>query len=84
MIISEEQARLAAECLRSQRGATGVIAHPDLSGDLMERVFETLSHEPDLREDRVADARARLAGATPTSGDVASKMISRIISDALR
>lgn len=84
MIISDEQARIAAECLRDQPASIGVAVHPELSSDLLDRVMATLAEEPDLRADRVEEARARLEHHTTTPDDVASKMISRIISDSLR
>jgi UDP-N-acetylglucosamine:LPS N-acetylglucosamine transferase len=82
MIISDTQARLAAEHLRSQ-GGCGPCPHQELSPELLERVLETVASAPDTRTDRVAEARDRLADGLD-SHDVAAKMLSRIAADSLR
>jgi hypothetical protein len=83
MQISNEQARLAAEQLRSSHGF-GHPNNPHISPELMARVFEEIDHCPETRRDRVAAAKEHLQHGEPESSDVARMMISRIVSDALR
>jgi hypothetical protein len=83
MQISNEQARLAAEELRS----TSEDPPPDtpqISPELMARVFEEIDHCPETRRDRVAAAKEHLEHGDLETSDVARMMISRIVSDALR
>ncbi len=83
MQISNEQARLAAEQLRSTT-TTRFRTPLDISAELMARVFEEIDHCPETRRDRVAAAKEHLEHGEPESSDVARMMISRIVSDALR
>ena len=91
MIISEEQVQRAIEYLQTSEthGTGDGGAHPvpvDLlvPSELLSRVTAALSELPDVREDRVAEARMRINGTRPASEDVASKLIGRVISDAIR
>jgi hypothetical protein len=83
MIISEQQARLAAGCVGPPIGAIRT-THPDISPELMERILIAIDATPELRAARVVEARARLAVGFPASEDIAEKIIARAISDALR
>ena len=83
MQISNEQARLAAEQLRSTPKDEPVNT-PHISPELMARVFEEIDHCPETRRDRVAAAREHLEHGDLESSDVARMMISRMVSDALR
>lgn len=83
MQISNEQARLAAEQLRSHPDDP-IPDSPRISPELMARVFEEIDHCPETRRDRVAAAREHLEHGDLESSDVARMMISRIVSDALR
>lgn len=84
MIISDEQARLAAQYLRShEQGRTGV-EHVELEPRLLDQVRETIQATPETRDERVREARDRLVVGEPDSQEVAAKMISRIVSDSLR
>jgi hypothetical protein len=83
MQISSEQARLAAEQLRSTPDEIPPEA-PHISAELMARVFEEIDLCPETRRDRVAAAREHLEHGDLESSDVARMMISRIVSDALR
>ncbi len=83
MQISNEQARLAAEQLRSTPDEP-LPDTPHISRELMARVFEEIDHCPETRRDRVAAAKEHLEHGEPESSDVARMMISRIVSDALR
>jgi hypothetical protein len=82
MIISDEQARLAAQYLRSRRNANDS-GHEAVSADVLAQAFAVVEKTPETRNERVQEAIAHLA-MSPDSHEVASKMISRIISDSLR
>lgn len=84
MIISDEQARAAAAYLKST-GLKPCIGHACVVPDEVIRMAVRAAEEaPDLREDRVAEARERLGSGSVDSSEVAEKMLSRIVSDALR
>lgn len=83
MIISDEQARLAAQDLRSGPHSPRR-RHPEISDDLMKLFVDAVENAPDPRGDRVRSARIGLNSGAIDSRAVASKMISRIISDSLR
>ncbi len=84
MIISDEQARAAAQYLKANP-AQGCDLHGcDVSPAIMQAARAAVDGAPDLRADRVAEARERMAGHALDSRDVADKMISRIVSDSLR
>lgn len=83
MIISDEQARLAALDLKN--------IHPDdvthfaaVSEDLLAAARAIVEDTPELRPDRVSEARMHMGAGVFDSQEIASKMISRIISDHLR
>jgi hypothetical protein len=87
MIISDKQARLAFECLHSTEGGGepgAADVAPKVPRELLERVNEALSEMPETRTDRVAQAKADLAGGVCSAGDVAHKIIARAICDSLR
>jgi hypothetical protein len=50
----------------------------------MARVLHAVDATPELRPERVVEARARLALGVPSSEDIAEKIIARAICDALR
>jgi len=52
--------------------------------ELLSRVIAALAATPDLREERVAEARERCGSDLPDSEDIASKLIGRLVSDAVR
>lgn len=86
MIISDEQAKLAAAYIR-ERGNGDVPgpvgARSDVSEALVEKVRRSVESMPETRTDRVAEARS-LLHEQPGADAVASKMLSRIVSDSLR
>ncbi len=85
MIISDEQARAVAQHLKSHAGprvCTGVSC--SVSSDLMDKAVAAAFDAPEIREDRLAEARIRMDAGMLDSHDVAEKMISRILSDSLR
>lgn len=87
MIISDTQARLALSCLHTDEGDGGPgvddACMRKVSPELLERVKDVLRDTPDLRPDRVAQARDDIAESRYSSADVASKIIARVISDSL-
>jgi len=84
MIISDEQARLAADyllasCSTRECGATSAVSDVTIAA-----AHAVAERTPETRSDRILSARAHLNTHRYTSHDIASKMISRIISDCLR
>ena len=64
--------------------AAGVAVHLDESA-VPREVDEVLSHMPDVRVDRVAEARRRLeSGDTPSAQELADRMLGRLVCDRLR
>lgn len=84
MMISEEQARLAAENLRSPGNPGPALAAGGISPELMQRVMIALASQPETRQERVREAQLHLESGALTSDAVADKMIARIVSDSLR
>lgn len=84
MIISDEQARAAARYLRDTHGDTGSTAVAQVPDDIIERACEAAAASPDTRPERVVEAVERMKTHTLDSHDIAEKMLSRILSDALR
>lgn len=83
MIISDEQARLAAQALR-QPSACGGRPHATVSPELFDRVYAAVLETPETRSERVREAMHYLDAGVPDPHEIARKMISRIISDSLR
>jgi hypothetical protein len=83
MIISDEQARLAAQALKSSPPDVGS-AHSDISPEFLEEVRLAVRNAPETRSDRVAQAVAFLDSGIVDSRMVAHMMISRAICDSLR
>lgn len=85
MIISDEQAHLAAEYLHSKRAPSerASATSAGISPDLVQRVRDEIESAPETRGERVAEARAHLSEG-PSDDEVAAKMLGRIISDSLR
>jgi len=83
MIISDKQALLAARDLKAHH-ADPINSHPVVSDDLMAAARAIIEETPELRGDRVTEARDYLGSGEIDSRDVAAKMISRIISDSVR
>lgn len=84
MMISDEQARLAADYLLASCSAHECGAPSAVSDVTFAAACAVAERTPDTRSDRVLRARALLGSPEYTSRDIASKMISRIISDSLR
>ncbi|TDB39845.1 MAG: hypothetical protein D9V44_02560 [Actinobacteria bacterium] len=87
MIISDEQVRRVVEYLHtpeeySARGRTAVLASP--SAELVDLVIRELGELPDVRADRVQQARELIGAEILTSDMVAGKLIGRVLSDSIR
>lgn len=87
MMISDEQVQLALAYLHGH--GTDVpqrhVVEPDrgITPEFVERVKRELALMPETRVDRVADARDFLSAGVD-HGQVADKMLGRIVSDSLR
>jgi len=55
-----------------------------LPEDLMRRVNALLASMPELRDDRIDEARVFLADPLPAADELAAKVIGRILSDSIR
>jgi hypothetical protein len=86
MIISEEQVRRAVEYLRTsdEYETSGMSIPPALSPEFASHVAEVVSALPDLRDERIEEARERCLEVLPASDEIASKLIGRLVSDAIR
>jgi hypothetical protein len=86
MMISDEQVRRVIEYLhtsdtyRAPRSGQLNLSPPDL----LTRVARHLEGVPDVRSDRVLDARLRLAESPPDAAEIAEKLLARIVSDRVR
>ena len=83
MIISEEQALLAARYLSTSHPSAPVL-EAAVSADVLAAARAVAEETPETREDRVSEAREHMGAGVFHPYEVASKMISRIISDSLR
>lgn len=84
MIISDEQALLAARYLSAPSPEYAHASLGAVSDDTLAAARAVVEQLPETRDDRVIEARAFLHSPEFTSREIASKMISRIISDSLR
>lgn len=84
MMISDEQARLAARILRktwnTPAGAPNVVG---VDPELLERVNRALEGTPETSAERIAMGREML-DRPPSSAQVAGKILGRLVSDSLR
>ncbi|MBN2247224.1 MAG: hypothetical protein JW733_00845 [Coriobacteriia bacterium] len=85
MMISDEQVRRVAECLKADR-ASGAVPAPHTRPDpsLVAGIVDMLRDVPELRPDRMEHARQMIDGNMPDSGALASKLVGRVLSDSLR
>ena len=85
MIISDEQARLAAKALQttSNTQANSPEHQSSIDRALIERISRALEYVPDTSAERIAVGREML-GRLPSSAEVAGKILSRMVSDSLR
>lgn len=83
MIISQEQVDRVIEYVRSGFGESDRIVLPSISPDLEARVRASVEAAPEVRPERLAQARSDIAGGVLNSRDVADKMIARVLSDSI-
>ena len=88
MIISTEQVRGALVFLKASalldEEQDRVSREVDVTPEFLERVAADLRTGPDIRVDRLEAAREHLSAGGVSSGDVAEKIIGRLVSDSLR
>ena len=85
MIISDEQvARVLAYVRSGTCGSDDGTCDTDIPPELTERIRSSMAMLPDVRQDRLDQARAHLADGPLDSTDVARKMIARALSDSIR
>lgn len=85
MIISEEQVRLAVEYLRtSDEYSCRSAQSPAVSDELLARISAVMLDVPDVRVERLAEARQRCVVTLPSSEEIAGKLIGRVVSDSIR
>ncbi|PKQ15997.1 MAG: hypothetical protein CVT67_06745 [Actinobacteria bacterium HGW-Actinobacteria-7] len=84
MIISDEQAYMAATQLATSTYASIDTIGPKVGDDVIQRARLAALRAPDAREDRIMDAKTRLLAGLPNSTEIATKMVARILCDALR
>jgi len=84
MIISDEQARLAARYARTRGEEHLESSCDDVSSELIALATAAAESAPDIRSSRVADAKVRLEAGELDAHEVATKILSRIVSDSLR
>jgi len=87
MIISDEQVQRVVDYLHTpeeyrSNGQAALAAAP--ASEFVDGIVRLLSESPDVRLDRVAEARVMLSGHMPCSDLVATKLIGRVLSDSLR
>jgi hypothetical protein len=83
MMISQEQARLAAQDVRDQR-ISAEANHHGISLELLLAARSVAENTPDTRPERVQEAMNHLDSGVIDSHTVAQMIISRVISDSLR
>ena len=86
MMISDEQVRRAVEYLRTsdEHPVALEVENDPAAIALVDRVVEALREIPDVREDRVEHARVLIDDSLPSADELASKLIGRVVSDAIR
>ncbi len=87
MIISEEQVAMVLACKRAGLPVfteDAEQARCTVSDEFLARVRASLDVAPDVRADRVLEARRHLNGYRVDAGAVVDKMLVRMLSDSLR
>jgi len=84
MMISEQQAKMAATLLREAPTMTHDANDCSVPEEVISAAVLIAANTSDLRPDRVAEAKGRLALGQPDSHAIAEKIIARVIGDALR
>ncbi len=83
MIISEQQALLAARYVEPPVAWTHH-AYPAVPPELMREIILIVESTPEMRPDRVEEAKERLSTGVPGSEQIAEKIIARAICEGLR
>jgi hypothetical protein len=83
-MISREQARAAADDLKSGATCATQTRRTAVSPDVLAAALAVIESTPDTNQQRVAIAQHHLEHSATDSHVVASMMIQRIISDSLR
>ena len=83
-MISNEQARRAAELLQTPDYRCAAHVPCEVPPDLLKKVRVHLAGLPEYREDRIDAARVRIETEPPSPDDIAAMMIGRIFSDHIR
>lgn len=84
MMISDEQADMAAHQIARHAHNGNSVSSRSVDPEVIERARAAALLAPDARQDRIIQAKARLLVGLPDSHAIASMMVSRIVSDALR
>jgi len=84
MIISDDQARLVAKCLREGTDTPQTVKRCDVKPAVLEAVRAAVSSAPEVRTDRIEHAVVWLSEGELDSRLIAEKMMSRIMSDWIR
>jgi hypothetical protein len=84
MMISKQQATAAARELAAPCAQPSQTVEAAVSRELIERALDIARNAPASSAERLAEARQSLESGAHDSYDVASMMIQRIVSDALR
>jgi hypothetical protein len=84
MIISDDQARLVAKCLREGTPPAAETGPCDVEPSVLEAARDAVRSAPEVRSDRVEAAVVWLKEGDMDSRLIAEKMMCRIMSDWLR
>ncbi|MHB1018602.1 MAG: hypothetical protein ACYC1R_00150 [Coriobacteriia bacterium] len=85
MMISDEQMLRVAECLKADCAPTATpISHEQPDPELVAGIVDMLAVMPEMRYDRIQHARQMIDGHMPNSGELAAKLVGRVLSDSLR
>ena len=84
MIISDDQARLVAKCLREGAATPDTVKRCEVEPSVLEAVRAAVRSAPEVRTDRIEHAVVWLNEGELDSRLIAEKMMSRIMSDWIR
>ncbi|MHB1135500.1 MAG: hypothetical protein ACYCXR_10070 [Coriobacteriia bacterium] len=84
-MISDEQMLRVAECLKAEKAPTSTTTrHDQPDPTLVAGIVDMLAVMPEMRHDRIEHARKMIDGHMPNSGELAAKLVGRVLSDSLR
>lgn len=85
MMITYKQAQLAAsEIIRTSHSHDVALATCRVPRHIITAAIEAAESAPDVRTDRIEEARLRLAAGEFDADDIAEMMLKRVIADNLR